>query len=84
MKKNECISWEWKVPRLQKVFRIMKLTVFLLLLSVISVFASKSYSQTKVLNLDMKNSTVKEVLRNIEKQSEFVFMYSEKLIDVNR
>jgi TonB-linked SusC/RagA family outer membrane protein len=84
MKKNECISWEWKVPRLQKVFRIMKLTVFLLLFSVISVFASKSYSQTKVLNLDMKNSTVKEVLRNIEKQSEFVFMYSEKLIDVNR
>jgi TonB-dependent starch-binding outer membrane protein SusC len=84
MKKNECISWEWQVPRLQKVFRIMKLTVFLLLLSVISVFASKSYSQTKVLNLDMKNSTVKEVLRNIEKQSEFVFMYSEKLIDVNR
>lgn len=84
MKKNECISWEWKVPRLQKAFRIMKLTVFLLLLSVITVFASKSYSQTKVLNLDMKNSTVKEVLRNIEKQSEFVFMYSEKLIDVNR
>jgi hypothetical protein len=84
MKKNEFISWEWKVPRLQKVLRIMKLTVSLLLLSVISVFASKSYAQTKVLTLDMKNSTVKEVLRNIEKQSEFVFMYSEKLIDVNR
>lgn len=83
MKKNECIFREWKIPRLQKVLRIMKLTVFLLLLSVISVFASKSYSQTQVLNLDMKNSTVKEVLRNIEKQSEFVFMYSEKLIDVN-
>jgi TonB-dependent starch-binding outer membrane protein SusC len=84
MKKNECIFREWKIPGLQKVLRIMKLTVFLLLLSVISVFASKSYSQTQVLNLDMKNSTVKEVLRNIEKQSEFVFMYSEKLIDVNR
>lgn len=84
MKKNECIFREWKFPGLQKVLRIMKITVFLLLLSVISVFASKSYSQTTVLNLDMKNSTVKEVLRNIEKQSEFVFMYSEKLIDVNR
>jgi TonB-dependent starch-binding outer membrane protein SusC len=84
MKKNESIFREWKIPGLQKVLRIMKLTVFLLLLSVISVFAGKSYSQTQVLNLDMKNSTVKEVLRNIEKQSEFVFMYSEKLIDVNR
>jgi TonB-dependent starch-binding outer membrane protein SusC len=84
MKKNECISREWKIPGLQKVLRIMKLTVFLLLLSVISVFAGKSYSQNKVLNLNLKNSTVKEVLRNIEKQSEFVFMYSEMLIDVNR
>jgi len=84
MKKNECIFLEWKITGLQKVLRIMRLTVFLLLLSVISVFADKSYSQNKVLNLNMKNSTVKEVLRNIEKQSEFVFMYSEKLIDVNR
>ncbi|MFW6371375.1 MAG: SusC/RagA family TonB-linked outer membrane protein, partial [Bacteroidota bacterium] len=84
MKKNECIFREWKIPGLQKVLRIMKLTVFLLLLSVISVFAGKSYSQTQVLNLNLKNSTVKEVLRGIEKQSEFVFMYSEKLIDVNR
>ncbi|MDD4109567.1 MAG: SusC/RagA family TonB-linked outer membrane protein, partial [Prolixibacteraceae bacterium] len=84
MKKIEFIFRKWKFPGLQKVLRIMKLTVFLLLLSVISVFASKSYSQTTVLSLDMKNSTVKEVLRNLEKQSEFVFMYSEKLIDVNR
>ncbi len=62
----------------------MKLTVFLLLISGISVFADKTYSQTKVLNFNMRNTTVKEVLRSIEEQSEFFFMYSEKLIDVNR
>lgn len=84
MKKNECIIRELKNPGLQKVLRIMKLTTFLLLLSVITAFAGKSYSQTKLLNLDMKNSTVKEVLKNIEEQSEFVFMYSEKIIDVQR
>ena len=84
MKKIESISREWKIPRLQKVFRIMKLTVLLLIFSVISVFANKTYSQAQVLTLNMQYSTVKEVLRNIEKQSEFVFMYSEKLIDVNR
>jgi TonB-linked SusC/RagA family outer membrane protein len=32
----------------------------------------------------MKNSTIKEVLRNIEEQSEFYFMYSEQLVDVQR
>lgn len=62
----------------------MKLTTFLLLLSVISVFAAPSYSQTQLLNLEIKNSTVKEVLYQIEAQSEFVFMYSEKLVDVTR
>jgi TonB-linked SusC/RagA family outer membrane protein len=84
MKNNKCIFREWNIPGLQKVLRIMKLTIFLLLLSVISGFASKTYSQTKSLNLNMKNSTVKEVLQSIEDQSEFVFMYSEKLIDVQR
>lgn len=62
----------------------MRVTVFLLLTSVISSFASSSYSQTKMLNLNLKNSTVKEVLQSIEAQSEFYFMYSEKLVDVQR
>ena len=84
MKNNEIFFRERKIPGFQQILRIMKLTIFLILFSVASVFAGKSYSQTKVLNLDMKNSTVKEVLQNIEKQSEFVFMFSEKLIDVNR
>ncbi|MFV0593926.1 MAG: TonB-dependent receptor [Draconibacterium sp.] len=62
----------------------MKPTIFLLLISVASIFASNSYSQSTMLNLNMKNSTVKEVLLNIEEQSEFYFMYSEKFVDVNR
>jgi len=84
MKKNNYFLREWEILGLQKLLRIMKLTAFLLLISVISVFASKTYSQTKVLNIKMKSSTVKEVLQNIEGQSEFYFMYSEKLVDVNR
>jgi TonB-dependent starch-binding outer membrane protein SusC len=84
MKKNECINRELKIPGLQKVLKIMKLTIFLVLLSVVTVFAGKTYSQTKALTLDVKNRTVKEVLKSIENQSEFVFMYSEKLIDVDR
>ncbi len=62
----------------------MKLTVFLLLVSVAGVLANKSYSQTKMLNINMREATVKEVLKNIEKQSEFYFLYSENLIDVDR
>jgi TonB-linked SusC/RagA family outer membrane protein len=62
----------------------MKLTTFLIFLSIGCAFASKTYSQTKQLNLNMEDATVKEVLSKIEDQSEFYFMYSGKLIDVNR
>ena len=62
----------------------MKLTIFFLILSVFSVLASETYSQSKKLNLDIRDATVQEVLSSIEEQSEFYFLYSEKVIDVNR
>ncbi len=84
MKKKFCFDRNWKFSGLIKLLRVMKLTVFLLLVSVAGVFASKSYAQTKMLNLDMREATVKEALNSIEKQSEFYFLFSENLIDVQR
>ena len=62
----------------------MKLTTFLILFSMVSVFASKTYSQSKALNLSMTDVSVQEILSKIEDQSEYHFMYSGKIIDVNR
>ncbi len=62
----------------------MKLTSFLLLISTFGVLANKGYSQVRTLNLKMENAAVKEVLSQIEDQSGYSFMYSEKIIDVNR
>ncbi len=84
MKKNMELSGDSKYPWLKKFFRIMKLTTFLILFSVVCVFASETYSQTKKLNLSMNKASVKEVLSAIEEQSEFKFMYSGKIIDVSR
>lgn len=84
MKKKICFDREWEFSGLSKLFRIMKLTVFLLLFSVASGLANKSYSQSKMLNLNMHNATVREVIMNIEEQSEFYFLYSENLVDVDR
>ncbi len=71
-------------PGLEKLFRIMRFTAFLILISSISVFANKTYSQSKMLNLNVKNSTIKEVLSQIEDQSEFSFMYSGSVVDVSK
>ena len=84
MKKKFCFDLNWRFPGLIKLLRVMKLTVFLILVSVAGIFASKSYSQTKMLNLNMHDATVKEALNSIEKQSEFYFLFSENLIDVQR
>jgi TonB-dependent starch-binding outer membrane protein SusC len=84
MKKINELDGDFKIPGCKKFIRIMKITGLLLMLSVVSVFAGKSYSQTKLLNFRADNTTVKDVLEKIEDQSEFYFMYSGKVIDANR
>ena len=84
MKKNNEWLCNSKFPLLQKLFLIMKLTTFLILISISFVFAGKTYSQTNGLSINLKNTCIKEVLKNIEEQSDFCFMYSAKLVNVNR
>ncbi len=52
MKKNSFFLWEWKIPGLQRLLRTMKLTIFLILLSVISVFAQQLNISGKVTGAD--------------------------------
>ncbi len=68
----------------KKTFRIMKLSTFFLFATVFNVFGSISYSQNARLNLDMKDATMQTVLKAIEGQTEFFFLYSSKMIDVNK
>lgn len=84
MKKIKELPGDAIFPWIKKVLRIMKLTTFLILLSIVSVFAGKTYSQSKMLNINMTNAAVHEILSKIEDQSEYHFMYSGKIIDVNR
>ncbi len=84
MKKITELYGDINIPIGKKTIRIMKLTSLFLMLSVVSVFASKSYSQTKLINLSAEQTTVKDILSKIEDQSEFYFMYSGKVIDADR
>jgi TonB-linked SusC/RagA family outer membrane protein len=66
-----------------KWLRVMKLTVFFLLVSLVHVSAGV-YSQQTKLNISLKEATVKDVLKTIEDQSEFFFLYKNGNIDENR
>ncbi len=68
--------------RFSKLFFMMKITILCFLLGLVSVFAESSYSQKTMLNLDLDNSTLKEVLSAIQEQSEFYFVYTNSEIDL--
>ena len=61
----------------------MKLTVFLMLISLMGVFASETYSQTTRLTVNANKMSLEDFLVNIENQSEFRFFYTGK-IDVEQ
>lgn len=68
----------------RKIFRIMRISLFLVFICTFQVFAETSYSQSAKLTLEMKNVTIKDVLSRIEEQSEFYFLYDSGLLDVHK
>ena len=62
----------------------MNLALFMLTFMLSGLYATESYSQTVRISLNMKNSTVKEVLKKIENCSEFTFFYNDEIIDVDK
>lgn len=67
-----------------KLLRIMKVFVLLTFLTITQLFATGVYSQTAKISLNLSRTTVADVLNEIEKRSEFNFVYNNKLIDVTR
>lgn len=67
-----------------KITRAMKLTCFLLCLSLNVVFAAGSYAQSHSLSVKMIEKSVAEILESIEQQSDFQFFYNSKLVDTKR
>lgn len=83
MKKNRFLH-EWDSHSLIKTFRIMRITVFLLLASILQTFANDAYSQKTRLSLDFPGTKLVDVLDEIENKTEFYFLFNEKLIDTDR
>jgi len=82
MKKKSMQAYR-RNPVVQKILLTMRLTFFLLALNVMSAY-SASYAQKAKLNLNVQNGQVKDVLAEIETQSEFFFMYDNNQVDVER
>ena len=85
MKKNDCqliskVCSLWK----SKLFRIMRMAMFIVVMSIVQVFAINSYSQSNRLSLSLKNVSAKTVLQQIEEKSQFFFIYDATVVDVEK
>ncbi|MDD4439791.1 MAG: carboxypeptidase-like regulatory domain-containing protein, partial [Tissierellia bacterium] len=82
MTKN--ISIPLKIANTQKIFKIMKLVALFLTIGISISYAANSYSQATTLSLELKNKTVREVFNEIEKSSEYIFLYNRETLDPDR
>ena len=63
--------------------RIMRITLFLMVGFLLSASAN-SYSQNTRLNIKLKNGTVTELMKFVEDNSEFVFLYKNEDLDLEK
>jgi len=76
------ILWD-RYPAFKKYLLIMKLSFILSFLGMMQIYASV-YSQNTKLTFAYKDVSVKEVLSQIEKTTDFRFFYNEDFIDMER
>jgi TonB-linked SusC/RagA family outer membrane protein len=75
-------GWDFHFPK--KTFRIMRITIFILLTALFQSFATETYSQKTKLSFDFSGVKLTDVLDEIESRTEFFFLFNEKLVDTNR
>ena len=69
----------------ERKIKVLGLFLCFLLLGIDYSFASyNNYSQFKTLSVSMSNSTLREVLKTIEKSSQFVFFYLDDAVNLER
>ncbi len=81
MKKNKFfvpLNRNWK-----KLLLTMKLCLLFLLISAASLMANSGYSQT-TLSIHLKNATLRDLISEVEKQSEFIFVFYDKVVDLDQ
>ena len=83
MKENTLSRCNYRAPRPLKIFRIMRITTFLLLVCVFCTFAENTHSQNARMSISKRNAQLEEILTEIESQTDYLFFYNNQ-VDVNR
>ncbi|MCL3780963.1 SusC/RagA family TonB-linked outer membrane protein [Prolixibacteraceae bacterium JC049] len=69
---------------ISKTWKVMRLCIFFLMLFLSQVWATSGYSQHVKLNLNMRNAKILDVLDKIEENSEYSFLFNQRMVNVER
>ena len=69
---------------IKQLLRTMKITLFLLLFVTFQAYCGNSYSQNAKVSIPNSQLRVGQVLSKIESQTEYLFVYNKKSVDVRR
>ena len=83
MKKTKLRGSAFYIP-LKKIPLTMRIVFALLALGILQAHATDAYSQKTRLSLDITDAQLVTVLDKIEEETEFFFLYNEKLLDTER
>ncbi len=72
------------VAGLKMLRRIMRLTIIALFVFISTAFATESYSQAKRITVVSNNITLKNVIKQIENQTDYLFVYNVSDINLNK
>jgi len=76
MKKLNIEGQLYEPSIIKKYILAMKLTIIITFAFITSMSALETYSQKKTISLDLQNVTIKKVIKEIKRTSEFSFWYS--------
>lgn len=83
--KNNTLSRRYcfKNPRFKQIFRIMRISTFLLMVCVFCSYAGNAHSQNAKVSIRMNNVKLDKILNEIENQTDYLFIYNNQ-VDINK
>ena len=83
--KNNTLSGRYcfKNPRFKQIFRIMRISTFLLMVCVFCSYAGNAHSQNAKVSIHMNNVKLDKILNEIENQTDYLFIYNHQ-VDINK
>lgn len=83
--KNNTLSGRYcfKNPRFKQIFRIMRISTFLLMVCVFCSHAGNAHSQNAKVSIRMNNVKLDKILNEIENQTDYLFIYNNQ-VDINK